>query len=129
MVTEPLTVLPPSMNEQWELQDSASGALILSFAGGSRLTTDLVSSIEAELERRYAGEPVRMVVVLSGLIDICPDVSAQLARAHKMTRLALLGQSHVDEVISGFMVSDLPDPGMAKYVTHMDQALAYLAGP
>lgn len=128
MITEPLTALPASTDAQWELRESDSAILILSFADGSRLTADVVSSIATELRQQCAGEPVRLVVVLSGLVDICPEVSCELAQARGSTRLALLGQSHVDQVIAGFLVSDLPEPDMAKYVTSMDEALAYHAG-
>lgn len=126
MITEPLTVLPLTRDGSWELRDSDSGAMILTFAAGSRLTSELVSGIAAELKLQCDGQPVRLVVVLSGLVDICPDVSCELAKTRSATRLALLGQSHVDQVIAGFMVSDLPGPEMAKYVTNMDEALAYL---
>ena len=125
MITE-TAVLPESSHEHWDLNWEERGYHVLTFKEGSVLTVPMLAEISAELRKLHTADEIKVIAVIGGLSDVCPDVSTEVAKSRSTSRVALLGQNHVDQVLSGFMLSDLRDSPIGKYVTTMDEALAHL---
>lgn len=98
----------------------------IKFTQGTTLNCFMLDEIGSQYRRQHQDNRIRAIVHLSGLVDVCPDVAAHLSKAPESTRLALFGNSHVDQVLSGFLMADLSSAQIAKYVTRFDDAIAFL---
>lgn len=109
-------------NRCWELTKSDEGWHYLAFAEETILTPEIVGEITQELIEIHEKNPIHLLVRIQGITDVLPAASTALAAAPRSTRLALLGSSHVDQVLAGFMMCDLRNPRLAKYVTDLEEA-------
>lgn len=111
-----------SGHQCWELRASDAGWFQLGFTEGTVITEELVQDIAEHLLEIQAKNPIHLLILIAGISDVRPEASTRLAASHPSTRLALLGSSHMDQVLAGFMICDLKNPQIAKYVTSVAEA-------
>lgn len=116
----------PTVDPHWTMSHGDSAFYEIKFTQGTTLNRFLLDEIGSQYCRQNENDRIRVIVHLSGLVDVCPDVAAHLSKAPESTRLALFGNSHVDQVLSGFLMADLSTTKIAKYVTRFDDAIAFL---
>lgn len=127
MIMHPLgSPSTPTVDPHWTMTAGDSEFYEVKFTEGTTLNRFMLDEIGSQYRRQHQNDRIRVIVHLSGLADVCPDVAAHLSKAPESTRLALFGNSHVDQVLSGFLMADLSTAKIAKYVTRFDDAIAFL---
>jgi hypothetical protein len=116
----------PGAQPQWTVSVLQARIQEISFPPGTTLDPALLHEISTYLLSEEPEGGIRALIHLSGLADVCPEAAPRLSKSKPSTRLALLGQSRVDRVLAGFMLADMCNSSIAKYVTSLDEALAYL---
>lgn len=127
MIIQPLdSPSTPIVEPQWTMNRGDSEFYEINFTQGTTLDCFMLDEIDSQYRRQHQDDRIRVIVHLGGLVDVCPDVAARLSAAPESTRLALFGSSHVDQVLSGFLMADLSNAKITKYVTKFDDAIAFL---
>lgn len=128
MIIQPMEAQPqPDAPPQWTASFLQPNIREISFPAGTTLDPKLLHEITTYLLHDEPEGGIRALIHMSGLVDVCPEVAPRLNKSKTTTRLALLGQSRVDRVLAGFMLADMCNTDIAKYVSSLDEALAYLS--
>lgn len=128
MIIQPMEAQPQhDAPPQWTVSFLQPNIREISFPVGTTLDSVLLREISTYLLNDEPEGGIRALIHMSGLVDVCPEVAPRLNKSKATTRLALLGQSRVDRVLAGFMLADMCNTDIAKYVSSLDEALAYLS--
>ncbi|MFJ2617923.1 hypothetical protein [Glutamicibacter sp. NPDC087344] len=116
-----------STAQTWTITRLRAQLYEVTFASGVRLDAEDTKKIVQSIQHRGGAHTARVLVNISGLSNVCPSVAEVLSTKARPTRLAFLGESLVDEVISGFTLAELDETINARYFTDREDALEYLS--
>lgn len=113
---------------KWDITKVRGNIFEMTFEPQYCLDGATTASIIRSVQHHSPAHPGRLLLHLSALSDVTPDVAVVISQMARPTRLAFLGESMVDEVIARFVAADLDAGIVASYFENRDEALAFLRG-
>ena len=113
---------------KWEIAKVRGNIFEMTFEPQYCLDGETTASIIRSVQHHSPAHPGRLLLHLSALSDVTPDVATVISQLARPTRLAFLGESMVDEVIARFVGADLDSGIVSKYFEDRGEALAFLRG-
>lgn len=110
----------------WSITRLPGKLLEVTFSPGMSLGADDTARLVQSLQHHSGSHPARVLINVSGLSNVCPEVAGVLSSNSRPTRLAFLGESLMDEVLAGFILPELDDAITSRYFTARAAALEYL---
>lgn len=110
----------------WSITPLPGNLFEVTFSPGVSLGAEDTARLVRSLQHHSGSHPARVLINVSGLSNVCPDVAGMLSTRSRPTRLAFLGESLMDEVLAGFTLPELDEALQPRYFTERGAALEYL---
>ena len=100
--------------------------LEVQFKTGTTLTLAMLVEMLEQFESRSSGLAARLIVDISGLDDIGPDVPAYFNSLIRNLRVGVLGSGPADQVLARFFMRKLDEDHTCAYFERRNDAVEFV---